>query len=108
MKIRTMLGLTFLGTALYAHKRRGGEFTVDSLKESLGDLWRGIQNKTSNVKDKVEHIADKAQDKRSDVGAVTSGVKPGGATQDRSKDALGSGNIPGSNRYVPGGSGNGR
>ena len=28
MKIRTLLGLTIIGSAIYAHKRHGGEFTV--------------------------------------------------------------------------------
>jgi hypothetical protein len=58
MKIRNMLGLTLLGTALYAHKQRGGELTIDSFKKSLKDLLLAIKN---------EPFVDKAQVKLRDA-----------------------------------------
>jgi hypothetical protein len=61
VKLRTIIGLSLVGTALYAHKQRGGEFTVDSMKDSLKSLWNGIQNKAADVKDDAERFAEKAK-----------------------------------------------
>jgi hypothetical protein len=38
MKIRTVLGLAALGGAYYLHRQRGGELTLDSVKDSLRAL----------------------------------------------------------------------
>ena len=81
MKIRTMLGLALIGTAVYAHKQRGGEMTLDSFKQSFRDLIGAIQNKAEKVETKArakakdlagtveakakdfgDKVADKAQD----------------------------------------------
>jgi hypothetical protein len=72
MKIRTMLGLGLIGTALYAHKRHGGEMTIDSFKKSLLSLWKAIQNDAEIVKDKVASTA-KSATKKDDVSAYGSG-----------------------------------
>jgi hypothetical protein len=63
MKIRTLLGLTIIGSAVYAHKRHGGEFSVESVKKSFRDLWSGIQGKAMDVKAKAAELADKVPDK---------------------------------------------
>ncbi len=42
MKIRTILGLAAIGGAAYAHKQRGGTFTLDSLKQSGRALATGL------------------------------------------------------------------
>ena len=65
MKIRTMLGLAVIGGAAYAHKQRGGEFTVESIKQSLDELWQGIQRK-------ARPIAEEAQEKLRDAANVVS------------------------------------
>lgn len=75
MKIRTLLGLTVIGSAVYAHKRNGGEFSVESIKKSLHDLWSGIQGKASDVKAKAAELADKVPDKAKGVaGSARSGA----------------------------------
>jgi hypothetical protein len=75
MKIRTLLGLTVIGTALYAHKRNGGEFTVESMKKSLNDLWSGIQGKAGDVKARAAQLADEIPDKMKGVAdSVRSGA----------------------------------
>lgn len=54
------LGLAAVGGAAYAHKRRGGTFTMDSIKESL-DLAKGSLNDGLNMaKDKVSDLVNKA------------------------------------------------
>ena len=77
MKIRTMLGLTLVGGALYAHKKHGGELTLDSFKKSFQDLFAGTQAKVGEAKDKVEELAGKAEDKMKDVAQK---AKPDDAT----------------------------
>lgn len=55
MKIRTLLGLAAIGGVAYAHQKRGGEWTLDGIKETLRDLFSGAQ-------DKVRNFADQAKD----------------------------------------------
>lgn len=42
MKLRTMLGLAAIGGVAYAHKQRGGTFTLESLKETARALADGF------------------------------------------------------------------
>jgi hypothetical protein len=50
MKIRTMLGLGAVGGLLYLHRKRGGEWTVDSLRDSARELWRGIERSAERAR----------------------------------------------------------
>ena len=60
MKIRTLLGLAAIGGVAYAHNKRGGEWTLDSIKDTLRDLFSGVQ-------DKVKGFADQAKDEIEDA-----------------------------------------
>jgi len=66
MKIRTMLGLAAVGGLLYLHRKRGGEFTVDSFRDSARELWHGIQNSAerarAEAKQAVREGARKVED----------------------------------------------
>jgi len=55
MKIRTLLGLTIIGSAAYAHKRNGGKFNLESMKRSLQDLWTGFRGEISDAKSELTH-----------------------------------------------------
>jgi hypothetical protein len=44
MKIRTLIGLTALGGAYYLHRKRGGELTLDSVKDSLRALRDNVDH----------------------------------------------------------------
>ena len=72
MKIRNMIGLALIGTAVYAHKQRGGEFTVESFKQSFRDLVNAIQNKADRVegmaRDRARDLAGKVESKAKDLG----------------------------------------
>jgi len=59
MKIKTMLGLAAIGGLLYAHRRRGGEWTVESLKRSASDLLGFASEKAREVQ---THAADRTRD----------------------------------------------
>jgi hypothetical protein len=61
MKIRTLLGLAAIGGVAYAHNKRGGEWTLDGIKETLRDLFSGVQ-------DKVRGFADEAKERIEDTG----------------------------------------
>jgi hypothetical protein len=43
MKMRNMLGLAAIGGLLYMHKKRGGEWTLESFRDSARQLWTGVQ-----------------------------------------------------------------
>jgi hypothetical protein len=73
MKMRTMIGLAAVGGLLYAHKRRGGEFTVESFRDSgrelLDAIQRGVDKAQREAQDKmregarqVEHAAHRVAD----------------------------------------------
>ena len=63
MKIRTLLGLAAIGGVAYAHNKRGGEWTLDSIKHTLSDLFSGVQDKVRGFADEAKtRIEDTAQD----------------------------------------------
>jgi len=63
MKIRTLLGLAAIGGVAYAHNKRGGEWTLDSIKHTLSDLFSGVQDKVRGFADEAkDRIEDTAQD----------------------------------------------
>ena len=53
MKIKTMLGLAAIGGLLYAHRKHGGEFTLDSFRDSARDLWDAIQENAQRAKEQA-------------------------------------------------------
>jgi hypothetical protein len=53
MKIRTMLGLAAVGGILYAHRKHGGEWTIDSFKDSARDLFDAIQANAQRAKEQA-------------------------------------------------------
>jgi hypothetical protein len=63
MKIRTILGLSALGAAYYAHQRRGGELTIDSIRDSAKALATWAKAKVSAAKDEASTAVDNAFDK---------------------------------------------
>jgi hypothetical protein len=63
MKIRTMLGLAAIGGLLYLHRERGGEWTVDSFKQTARDLWRDITRKAQDIqREAADAVHDTARE----------------------------------------------
>jgi hypothetical protein len=58
MKVLTfkrLIGLAAIGGLAYAHKQRGGQWTVASIKDTLKHLWSSALDKLSANQDQREH-----------------------------------------------------
>ncbi len=49
MKLGTLLGAAAIGGFYYAHKKRGGEMTLDSIKETARNLLGTVQQRARDV-----------------------------------------------------------
>lgn len=49
MKLGTLLGAAAVGGFCYAHKKRGGELTLESLKETARSLLGTVQQRARSV-----------------------------------------------------------
>jgi hypothetical protein len=86
MKLRNLFGLAAIGGLVYLHRKRGGEFTVDSFKDSARQLWDGIQRAADHArKDADRRMREGARE----VGRVADEV--GRVADDVSKHAKGFG-----------------
>jgi len=61
MKIRTLIGLAALGGAYYMHRKRGGDLSLESVKDSLRALRDQVDKSLKNAPSMRE------RDIRSDV-----------------------------------------
>ncbi len=63
MKILTFkraLGLAAIGGVAYAHKQRGGEWTLDSVKDTLRHLWTTASERLTPMKNELRDTLDRA------------------------------------------------
>ncbi len=49
MKLGTLLGAAAIGGFYYAHKKRGGEMTLDSIKDTARSLFDTVQQRAREV-----------------------------------------------------------
>jgi len=49
MKLGTLLGAAAIGGFYYAHKKRGGEMTLDSIKDTARSLFATVQQRAREV-----------------------------------------------------------
>ena len=54
MAFGKLIGLAAVGGLLYAHKRRGGQFTVESFTQSARDLMQGAKTRAQDYKSMAE------------------------------------------------------
>jgi hypothetical protein len=54
MKIRTLLGLGAVGGVAYANYKRGGDWTLDGIKETVRSLFSGAQEKVRDLADQAK------------------------------------------------------
>ena len=57
MKIRTVLVLTAIGGLAYLHVSRGGQLTLESIADTLGNLLGRAKREASRLKDEAELAA---------------------------------------------------
>ena len=66
--IRKLLGLAALGGLLYAHKRHGGDWNINSFKKSGHDLVDAAKSRSQNIREKastrMHQVADKVKERR--------------------------------------------
>lgn len=69
MRIGKLLGIAAIGGLLYAHKRHGGQFNVNSLKQSGRELMDAAKSRSQDFREKasnrVHAVADRVGEKRS-------------------------------------------
>jgi vacuolar-type H+-ATPase subunit H len=58
-----MLGLAAIGGVLYMHKKRGGEWTLDSFKDSARQLLKSIEQNADRAKKTAREALDEASKK---------------------------------------------
>jgi hypothetical protein len=64
MKIGTLLGLAAVGGAYYAHRKRGGELTADSVKDSLRALRDSVEGALDNLKNSASQFESQLSPRR--------------------------------------------
>ena len=63
MKFRTMLGLAAIGGLAYMHRKRGGEWTLESFKDSGRALVKAIEKNADRAKREAREALDEASRK---------------------------------------------
>ncbi len=54
MALKKLVGLAAIGGFLYAHKRRGGQLTIDSFKQTARSLIDDISGRARELKSQAE------------------------------------------------------
>ena len=84
MKIRNMFGLAAIGGLLYLHKKRGGEFTMESFRDSAKQLWHGVQASAEKAKAEAKRQLKDAGDKITTAASdIKQDIKSTGYSADR-------------------------
>ncbi len=55
MALKKLAGLAALGGFLYVHKKRGGQLSLDSFKETARSLVDDVKGRAQDIKEKAEH-----------------------------------------------------
>jgi hypothetical protein len=79
MKIRTLIGLAAIGGVAYAHNKRGGEWTLDGIKETLRQLFAGVQDKLEEFAEEARERIAQERDVTPEMGSRQTGYTSGGS-----------------------------
>jgi hypothetical protein len=64
MKLRTVVGLAaFGGLLVYAYRRRGGEFTLESFNRTARELFGRARAEARALKDRAEKLKDRTENR---------------------------------------------
>lgn len=78
MTFRKLLLLGGIGGLAYAHRKRGGQWTADSIRQSSNDLISGIKSRFADLRSQAEQrlndvVGQKDQSSVSDVSSSSFG-----------------------------------
>jgi hypothetical protein len=88
MKFRNLMMLAGIGGLVYAHKKRGGQMTLDSFKASGRELLDKARSRVDDLRSQAEsrihdvagRVVDKTSQQGSNVGGdINAGVEQGGS-----------------------------
>ncbi len=81
MTFRKLVGLAAIGGLVYAHRKRGGQMTLESFKQSGRDLIDGLKGKANDLRSEAESrlhdVAGKVSEKTDKSSFGSSGSKLG-------------------------------
>lgn len=60
LSFKRLIGLAAIGGVAYVHKQRGGDWTLDSMKDTLRHLWSSANTRLGPVKDELRDTLDRA------------------------------------------------
>lgn len=60
LNLKRLIGLAAIGGVAYVHKQRGGEWTLDSVKDTLRHLWTTASEKLTPMKNELRDTLDRA------------------------------------------------
>jgi len=78
MTFKKLVGLAAIGGLLYAHKKRGGQFTIESFKQSGRELMDGAKDRFKDMRMKVDSRLHEAKSRMADA----TDVSPRGSTRE--------------------------
>ena len=77
MTFRKLVALAGIGGLLYAHRKHGGQFTLESFKQSWNDLIAGAKSRAMDLRAQAESRLHEAAAKVSDA-TTASGAQQSG------------------------------
>ena len=69
MTFRKLIALAGIGGLVYAHRKRGGQMTVESFKQSGHDLVEGIKSRAADLRAQAESRLDEVVGKAHEAGS---------------------------------------
>jgi len=82
LTFRRLVGIAAIGGFAYAHKQRGGMWTLDSMMDTARHLWSRAMSKSSEVKDSLRDSAQRSVG--SPVATDRSNLSEGGSSRGQS------------------------
>ena len=71
MALKKLVGLAALGGFLYAHKKRGGQLTMDSFRDTARGLLSDVKSRARDLRSQAEQ---KLEESRGSMGSQSSGL----------------------------------
>lgn len=94
MTFRKLMMLAGIGGLVYAHRKRGGQMTLDSFKQSGRDLLDNIKTRANDIRSEAEtrlhdaanKVADKTGSSSQEFGSADVGSYSGSGGYDYSRN----------------------